>query len=238
MDNLSKNSLALFSRQMMVDEIGFEGQQKINKAKVLVIGAGGLGCPVLQYLASCGVGTIGIVDFDKIEIHNLHRQILYGINDVGKQKAIIAKEKLKKNYPHINVMSFNEILNEQNAETIISQFEMVVDGSDNFYTRYLVNDTCIKLNKPLVYGSILNFEGQVSVFNFNGSKNLRDIFPQQPAAEDVPNCDENGVIGTLPPIVGSIMANETLKLILGLPLLTNQLLIIETLNWEVKKIKF
>ncbi len=238
MDNFSKNSLALFSRQMMVDEIGFEGQQKINKAKVLVIGAGGLGCPVLQYLASCGVGTIGIVDFDKIEIHNLHRQILYGIDDAGKQKAIIAKEKLKKKYPHINVISLNEMITEQNAETIISQFEMVVDGSDNFYTRYLVNDTCIKLNKPLVYGSILNFEGQVSVFNFNGSKNLRDVFPQQPTAEDVPNCDENGVIGTLPAIVGSIMANETLKLILGLPLLTNQLLIIDALNWEVKKIKF
>jgi adenylyltransferase/sulfurtransferase len=238
MDNFSKNSLALFSRQMMVDEIGFEGQQKINKAKVLVIGAGGLGCPVLQYLASCGVGTIGIVDFDKIEIHNLHRQILYGIDDAGKQKAIIAKEKLKKKYPHINVISLNEMITEQNAETIISQFEMVVDGSDNFYTRYLVNDTCIKLNKPLVYGSILNFEGQVSVFNFNGSKNIRDVFPHQPTAEDVPNCDENGVIGTLPAIVGSIMANETLKLILGLPLLTNQLLIIDALNWEVKKIKF
>ena len=238
MNNFQKNSLALFSRQMMVDEIGFKGQQKINNAKILVIGAGGLGCPVLQYLASCGVGTIGVIDFDKIEIHNLHRQILYGIEDIGKQKVVVAEEKLKKNYPHITIISFNELLTEQNAESVFSQFEIIVDGSDNFYTRYLVNDTCVELNKPLVYGSILNFEGQVSVFNVNGSKNLRHIFPEFPNAEDVPNCDENGVLGALPAIIGSMMALETLKLIIGLPVLINQLLIIKTLNWEVKKINF
>lgn len=238
MNNFQKNSLALFSRQMMVDEIGFKGQQKINNAKILVIGAGGLGCPVLQYLASCGVGTIGVIDFDKIEIHNLHRQILYGIEDIGKQKVVVAEEKLKKNYPHITIISFNELLTQQNAESVFSQFEIIVDGSDNFYTRYLVNDTCVELNKPLVYGSILNFEGQVSVFNVNGSKNLRHIFPESPNAEDVPNCDENGVLGALPATIGSMMALETLKLIIGLPVLINQLLIIKTLNWEVKKINF
>ncbi|MES2132968.1 MAG: HesA/MoeB/ThiF family protein [Bacteroidota bacterium] len=238
MTSFSKNSLALFSRQMMVDEIGYAGQEKINKAKVLVIGAGGLGCPVLQYLSACGVGTIGIVDFDKIEIHNLHRQILYGIEDVGKQKVIVAKEKLTHAYPHIQIHSFNELLSEQNAETIISQFDLVVDGTDNFHTRYLVNDACVKTNKPLVYGSILNFEGQLSVFNVEGSKHLRDIFPDPPDAEDVPNCDENGVLGALPATIGSMMALETLKLILGLPVLTNQLLIIETLNWNIRKLNF
>lgn len=238
MINFQKNSLALFSRQMMVDEIGFVGQEKINQAKVLVIGAGGLGCPILQYLSSCGVGTIGIVDFDTIEIHNLHRQILYGIDDVGKQKALISKEKLSKQYPHIQITAFNELLSEENAEKIISQFDIVVDGSDNFHTRYLVNDTCVAMNKPLVYGSILKFEGQLSVFNVNGSKNLRDIFPEAPNAEDVPNCDENGVLGALPATIGSMMALETLKLILGLPVLTNQLLIIETINWSIKKLHF
>ncbi len=236
--DVSKNSLALFSRQMMLDEIGYQGQEKITHAKVLVIGAGGLGCPILQYLSSCGVGTIGIIDFDKIEIHNLHRQILYGLNDVGKHKAIVAKEKLQTLYPHIQIISFNELLNETNAETIISQFNIVVDGSDNFHTRYLVNDNCVALHKPLVYGSILKFEGQLSVFNVNGSKNLRDIFPEAPNPEDVPNCDENGVLGALPATIGSMMALETLKLILGLPILTNQLLIIETLNWNIRKLHF
>lgn len=238
MTAFSKNTLALFSRQMMVDEIGYAGQEKINRAKVLVIGAGGLGCPVLQYLSACGVGTIGIVDFDSIEIHNLHRQILYGIEDVGKQKAVVAKEKLLQSYPHIQIHSFNELLNEQNAETIITQFDVVVDGTDNFHTRYLVNDTCVKVHKPLVYGSILKFEGQLSVFNVKGSKNLRDIFPDPPNAEDVPNCDENGVLGALPATIGSMMALETLKLIIGLPVLSNQLLIIETLNWNVRKLNF
>ena len=232
------NALALFSRQMMVEEIGYQGQEKINKARVLVIGAGGLGCPILQYLSSCGVGTIGIVDFDTVEVHNLHRQILYGIEDVGKQKALIAREKLNTMYPYLQIIPFNEILNEQNAETIISQFEMVVDGSDNFHTRYLINDTCLALNKPLVYGSILNFSGQLSVFNHKGSKNLRDIFPEAPDAADVPNCDENGVLGALPATIGSMMALETLKLILDLPVLTNQLLTIETLNWDLKKIRY
>ncbi len=238
MQNLKTNSLALFSRQMMVEEIGAVGQQKINQAKVLVIGAGGLGCPILQYLTSCGVGTIGIVDFDVIEVHNLHRQILYGIDDIGKHKALIAQEKLTKQYPHISIISFNELLREESAERIISQFEIIVDGSDNFHTRYLVNDVCVKLNKPLVYGSILKFEGQLSVFNVNGSKNLRDIFPESPNPEDVPNCDENGVLGALPATIGSMMALETLKLIIGLPVLANQLLIVETLHWGIRKIKF
>lgn len=236
--NFPKNGLALYSRQMILDEIGYAGQEKIVNARVLVIGAGGLGCPILKYLASCGVGTLGIVDFDKIEIHNLHRQILYDVPDVGKQKVAVAKEKLNNSYPHITIEPHNELLNEENAHKLISNYDVIVDGSDNFHTRYLVNDTCVQLNKPIVYGSIFNYEGQVSVFNVNGSKHLRDIFPEAPNNEDVPNCNENGVLGTLPATIGSIMAHETIKLILGLPTLTNQLLIIDTLTWNTSKLKY
>lgn len=210
----TKDELIRYNRQMMLPEIGLRGQEKIKNAKVLVVGAGGLGCPVLQYLAAAGVGTIGIIDFDKVELHNLHRQILFNANDVGKSKAEVAAEKLKIQNPHISIRAISEILSQENAEKIISQFEIVVDGSDNFLTRYLVNDVCVKLNKPLVYGSILKYEAQLAVFNYKGGKNLRDIFPEPPNAEDVPNCDENGVVGTVPGIVGLYMANAALQIIL------------------------
>lgn len=223
---------------MIVPEIGLKGQEKLSTAKVLVIGAGGLGCPALLYLSAAGVGTIGIIDFDKVELHNLHRQILYSTEDVGKSKAITAAEKLKKQNPHTNILVFDEMLSEINAEKIISQFDIVVDGSDNFLTRYLVNDTCVKLNLPLVYGSILKFEGQVAVFNYKGGKNLRDLFPEPPNAEDVPNCDENGVLGTLPGIIATMMAQETLKLIVESEVLKNQLLIIDTKSWNITKLEY
>ena len=223
---------------MILPEIGINGQEKISSAKVLVIGAGGLGCPALLYLSAAGVGTIGIIDFDKIELHNLHRQILYSTEDVRKSKAIVASEKLKKQNPHTNIIVFDEMLSETNAEKIISQFDIVVDGSDNFLTRYLVNDTCVKLKLPLVYGSILKFEGHVAVFNFNGGKNLRDLFPEPPNAEDVPNCDENGVLGTLPGIIATMMAQETLKLIVGMEVLKNHLLIIDTKEWSLTKLAY
>ena len=142
MIKFEKEELSIYSRQMLMEEIGYVGQEKIKSAKVLVVGAGGLGCPVLQYLSSCGVGTIGIIDFDKIELHNLHRQILYNMQDVGKQKSLVAKEKLSTSYPYLNFISFNEVLNEENVEPIIKNFDVVLDGSDNFPTRYLVNDTC------------------------------------------------------------------------------------------------
>lgn len=223
---------------MIVHEIGMKGQEKLSSAKVLVIGAGGLGCPALLYLSAAGVRTIGIIDFDKVELHNLHRQILYSTEDVGKSKAITASEKLKKQNPHTNILVFDEMLSETNAEKIISQFDIVVDGSDNFLTRYLVNDTCVKLNLPLVYGSILKFEGQVAVFNYKGGKNLRDLFPEPPNAEDVPNCHENGVLGTLPGIIATMMAQETLKLIVGMEALKNQLLIIDTKSWNFTKLEY
>lgn len=238
MSKFTKEELIRYNRQMIVPEIGLKGQEKLSSAKVLVIGAGGLGCPALLYLSAAGVGTIGIIDFDRIELHNLHRQILYTTEDVGKSKAPTAAEKLKKQNPHTTILVFDELLSETNSEKIISQFDIVVDGSDNFLTRYLVNDTCVELNIPLVYGSILKFEGQVALFNYKGGKNLRDLFPEPPNEEDVPNCDENGVLGTLPGIIATMMAQETLKLIVGEEVLKNQLLIFDTKEWSLTKLAY
>lgn len=227
-----------YNRQTILPEIGDEGQNKLKQAKVLVIGAGGLGCPILQYIATAGVGNIGIVDFDKIEIHNLHRQILYTENQLGLSKALTAKETVEKLNPLIKVTAFDQKLTAENASTLLAQYDFVVDGSDNFSTRYLVNDTCVALCKPLVYGSILGFEGQIAVFNHQGSKNLRDLFPEPPNPKDVPNCSFNGVLGTLPGMIGTMMAHETLKLIIGLPCLTNELVLFKTLDWSFVKLKF
>lgn len=227
-----------YNRQVILAEIGDEGQAKLKKAKVLVIGAGGLGCPILQYIATAGVGTIGIVDFDIIEIHNLHRQILYNEDQVGLPKTTTAKATVEKLNPLIKVLPFEEKLTINNASLIISKFDIVVDGSDNFSTRYLVNDTCVALGKTLVYGSILGFEGQLAVFNHQGSKNLRDLFPEPPNPKDVPNCSFNGVLGTLPGMIGTMMAHETLKLIIGLPSLRNELVLFKTLDWSFAKLTF
>ena len=227
-----------YSKQIQLAEIGEIGQLKIKQARVLVIGAGGLGCPVLQYLAAVGIGSIGIVDFDTIELHNLHRQILYSVNHVGQFKAPTAKMILEKLNPNIEIQSFEVKITQTNAEEIIQNFDFIVDGSDNFTTRYIINDTCVALKKTLIYGSIFKFEGQVAVFNHNNSKNLRDLFPVPPNPEDVPNCAVNGVLGTLPGIIGTIMAHEVLKLILNLPTLKNEFLLIDTLSLNFTKLKF
>ncbi|TGD57273.1 HesA/MoeB/ThiF family protein [Flavobacterium humi] len=227
-----------YSRQMMLPEITETGQEKLKNAKVLVIGAGGLGCPILQYLATAGVGTIGIVDFDVIELHNLHRQILYTEQHIGQAKATIARSVISLLNPLINCLAFEEKLTPENANHILQDFDIIIDGSDNFATRYLVNDTCLALQKTLVYGSILTFEGQMAVFNHNGSKNLRALFPEPPNPEDVPNCSLNGVLGTLPGIIGTMMGHETLKLIIGLPSLENELVVFNTLRWDFTKLKF
>lgn len=227
-----------YNRQMMLPEIGDSGQEKLKKAKVLVIGAGGLGCPILQYIATAGIGTIGIIDFDKVELHNLHRQILYTEKHVGQSKAITAKSVLETLNPLINVIAFEEKLTVENAAQIISDFDVIVDGCDNFSTRYLVNDTCVSLEKPLVYGSILGFEGQLAVFNHQESKNLRDLFPEPPNPKDVPNCNLNGVLGTLPGMIGTMMAHETLKLIMDLPTLENELVLFNTIDWRFTKLNF
>ncbi|MGZ3883895.1 MAG: HesA/MoeB/ThiF family protein [Bacteroidia bacterium] len=227
MITIAKEEYTRYSRQIALPEIGFTGQEQLKAAKVLVIGAGGLGCPVLQYLSAAGIGHIGIVDFDRIELHNLHRQILYGTADVGKQKAETAAAKLKANNPLVTYTVFDTLLRDENAEAILRDFDVVIDGSDNFMTRYLVNDVCVKLNKPLVYGTIFNFQGQLAVFNYKGGKQLRDVFPEPPDAAEVPNCDENGVMGYVPGIIGLYMANAAIQVVLGSCAIENKLLIFD-----------
>ncbi len=210
---LDREELKRYDRQMILPEFGLEGQEKLKNAKVLMIGAGGLGCPVLQYLAAAGVGRMGIVDNDLVELSNLHRQILYSTADVGKPKAIIASEKLQQLNAFVSITAYHERFSAENAERLIQNYDLVIDGSDNFLTRYLVNDTCVKLGKPLIFGSIFRFEGHVSVFNYNHGPDYRDVFPEPPPAGEVPNCSEIGVMGVLPGIIGLYMANEAIKVI-------------------------
>jgi molybdopterin-synthase adenylyltransferase len=217
---------------------GSPGRKKIKNAKVLVIGAGGLGCPVLQYLCAAGVGTIGILDFDVIELHNLHRQILYSSEDPGKSKAKTAAEKLRVQNPNVNFIVFDLMINIDNAKDLIAQFDIVIDGSDNFETRYVVNDSCVELKKPLVYGSILRSQGQVAVFNFNSGKNLRDLYPEAPNPEDVPNCSEVGVIGVVPGMIGTMMASFTLDIILGNFKSENTLHLVDLNKYSIMKLDF
>jgi molybdopterin/thiamine biosynthesis adenylyltransferase len=236
--SFSKEELVRYSRQLMLPEVGISGQEKLKNAKVLVVGAGGLGCPALQYLCAAGVGTIGIIDFDTIELHNLHRQILYTSDDVGKQKATVASEKIRTQNLNVTVEVYDLMLTEINASEIISKFDLVIDGSDNFETRYIVNDTCVKLDKPLVYGSILKTEGQVAVFNYKGSKNLRDLYPEAPNPEDVPGCSEVGVIGVVPGVIGIIMTSMALDIILGNFSAGNALHLFNLKDYSIRKLKF
>ncbi len=208
--------MSRYNRHIILSEIGQQGQDKISNAKILVIGAGGLGCPVLQYLAAAGVGTIGIIDFDVVELSNLQRQVLFGKSSLGKNKAIAARARLEDLNNDISIIAYPKQLTYQNAIELFNLYDIIVDGSDNFETRYLVNDACIITNKPLVFGAIYKFEGQVSVFNYKNGPSYRCLFPNPPQKSAVPNCSEIGVLGVLPGIIGSMQANEVLKLILGL----------------------
>ncbi len=237
--NLSSNDKQRYNRQITLQNFGESAQQKLLLAKVLVIGAGGLGCPALQYLAAAGVGTIGIVDDDTVSLSNLHRQILYSTNDIGLPKAQRASEVLKLLNPDIIIKSFPYRLINTNAFELIRNYDIIIDGTDNFASRYLINDACVLLKKPLIYGSIYQFEGQVAVFNVQDennspSANYRDLFPQQPNESEVLNCSEAGVIGVLPGIIGTMMANECIKLITGIGnFLINKLLIYNTLTNQI-----
>lgn len=234
----NSNESKRYSKQTILDEVGLMGQVKLKNARVLVIGAGGLGCPLIQYLASCGVGTIGVVDFDVIEHSNLHRQILYGPDDVGKKKAEVAKSKTIAQNPDVEIAIHDTALTDENAEELIAAYDLVIDGCDNFLTRYTVNDVCVKLEKTLVYGSILGFQGQVAVFNYKRSRNLRDIFPEPPNAEDVPNCSDNGVLGVVPGVIGTLMANEALKVILELPIKVNVYHIVDLMHFRITELRY
>jgi adenylyltransferase/sulfurtransferase len=204
-----------YSRHILLSEVGPEGQEKLNTAKVLVIGAGGLGCPVLQYLAAGGIGILGIMDFDVVETSNLQRQVLFGSSSLGENKALAAQTRLKDLNPTIDIKAYPFALNPSNASELFGSYDIIVDGSDNFATRYLVNDTAIKCNKPLVYGAIYKFEGQVSVFNYQHGPSYRCLFPTPPKEGSVANCSDMGVLGVLPGIIGAMQANEVFKIILG-----------------------
>ncbi|UKB83691.1 HesA/MoeB/ThiF family protein [Chryseobacterium sp. MEBOG06] len=234
----SEDIFKRYSRQIFIEEVGLEGQKRIMGSKVLVIGAGGLGSPIIQYLSAAGVGTLGAADFDLVELHNLNRQIIHTENSVGTAKVKSAKNFVENLNRQINFVAIEQKINSANAAEILSQYDIIVDGSDNFSTRYLVNDTCVKLKKTLVYGSILGFSGQLAVFNHKGSKNLRDIFPDPPFDEDVPDCDSLGVLGALPGIIGSMMALQTLKIITELPVNLNQITLVDTFNWRFQTIDF
>lgn len=213
---LSPEELERYSRHIRIPEFNNEGQKKLKAAKVLVVGAGGLGSPLLLYLAAAGVGTIGIVDFDVVDISNLQRQVLFNVDDVGKAKAAAAKDHLLRLNPYVNIITYNEPLSKKNAMQIIENYDVVADGTDNFPTRYLVNDACVFAGIPNVYASIFQFKGQVSVFNYLHGPNYRDVFPEPPPQGTVPSCAEGGVLGVLPGIIGSMQASEVIKIITGI----------------------
>ena len=217
----SSDKFSRYNRQIILKEFGKEAQEKLLNAKVLVAGAGGLGCPALLYLVAAGAGTIGIVDFDVVDISNLQRQTLYGVDDIGKSKAETAVKKLKSFNPEIEFRIYDLKLDNQNALKIISDYDVVIDGTDNFETRYLINDACVLLDKPLVYGAVMRFEGQAGVFNYKdddtGIKtNYRDLFPIPPDADSVVSCNEGGVLGVVPGIIGTMQAAEAIKIITGI----------------------
>ena len=220
-------------------EFGPTGQERLKAGSVLVVGAGGLGCPALQYLVAAGVGRIGICDFDVVESSNLQRQVLFGYSDLGKPKAECAARRLADLNPHIEITPFVERFSTDNAEALLNDFDVVLDGSDNFPTRYLVNDACVMFGKPLCFGSIFKFEGQVSVFNFEGGPTYRCLFPKSPNPKDVPNCAEIGVIGVLPGIIGSLQALEVIKILSGVgEVFSGKLLLFDALTLRVNQIGF
>ena len=237
------NSYDRYQRQVILKNFGVEGQDKLLRAKVLMIGAGGLGCPALQYLAAAGVGTIGIVDDDTIDLSNLQRQVLYSVADIGSLKAIRAAEILGGLNPDIKIIAYPQRLTPKNAFSIIELFDVIIDGTDNFASRYLINDACVLLDKVLVYGAVSRFEGQVAVFNSKigggRSANYRDIFPEPPGKNEIPNCSEAGVLGVLPGIIGTMQANETIKLLTGIgESLINKVLTYNSLDNQLYEMKF
>lgn len=239
----SKEELSRYDRHIIIPDFGFDAQKKLKAAKVLVIGSGGLGSPALLYLAAAGVGTIGIIDFDVVDDSNLQRQVLFGVDEIGEPKVEAAKKRLQSLNPYIDIKVYNQQLTSQNALDIIKDYDVVADGTDNFPTRYLVNDACVLLGKPNVYASIFQFEGQVSVFNYGNKDgepgpNYRDLYPTPPPPGLVPSCAEGGVLGVLPGIIGSLQALEVIKVITGVgETLSGRFYIFDALNFESRTFK-
>jgi adenylyltransferase/sulfurtransferase len=235
---LSKDEILRYSRHLIMPEVGMEGQLKLKKAKVLCIGAGGLGSPLTLYLAAAGVGRLGIVDFDVVDFTNLQRQVIHGTADVGKSKLASAQESIREINSNVEVVGFETRLTSENALQLFEGFDIIVDGTDNFPTRYLVNDACVLLGKPNVYGSIFRFEGQASVFYARQGPCYRCLYPEPPPPGLVPSCAEGGVLGVLPGIVGCIQAMETIKLIIGQgQTLIGRLLVFDALGVKFRELK-
>ncbi|MDP8952092.1 MAG: molybdopterin-synthase adenylyltransferase MoeB [Actinomycetota bacterium] len=235
---LSNEEIARYSRHLIMPEVALDGQKKLKAARVLTVGAGGLGSPLAMYLAAAGVGTLGIVDFDVVDESNLQRQIIHGTSDLGRPKMESARDRIADINPNVRVEAYEEPLSSENALEIFEDFDIVVDGTDNFPTRYLVNDACVLLDKPNVYGSIFRFEGQASVFYAKEGPCYRCLYPEPPPPGLVPSCAEGGVLGILPGAIGTIQATETVKLILGIgePLI-GRLLLYDALGMRFREMK-
>ncbi len=235
---LTVDEVARYSRHLIIPDVGVTGQKRLKNAKVLVVGAGGLGSPALLYLAAAGVGTLGIVDFDVVDESNLQRQVIHGVSDVGRSKAESARDSIREINPYVEVVLHQERLESDNALDVFRPYDLILDGTDNFATRYLVNDACVLLGKPYVWGSIYRFEGQASVFWDEHGPNYRDLYPDPPPPGMVPSCAEGGVLGVLCASIGSIMVTEAIKLITGIgePLL-GRLMVYDALEMSYRTIK-
>ena len=235
---LSPEEIARYSRHLILEEVGMEGQRMLKDSSVLCVGTGGLGSPLLLYLAAAGVGRLGIVDFDVVDESNLQRQIIHGTGNVGERKVVSAQRRIHDINPNVQIDIYEDMLTSENALRILEPYDVVVDGTDNFPTRYLVNDACVMLGKPNVYGSIFKFEGQASVFNYQGGPNYRDVYPEPPPPGMVPSCAEGGVLGILPGVIGCIQATETIKILLGQgTTLSGRLLCYDALNMRFRELK-
>ncbi len=235
---LEHEEIARYSRHLLLPELGMEGQKRLKAGSVLCVGTGGLGSPLLLYLSAAGVGRIGIVDFDVVDGSNLQRQVLHGSSWLGRPKVESAAARIRDLNPHVRVDVYDEALTSKNALRILEPYDVIVDGTDNFPTRYLVNDACVLLGKPNVYGSIFRFEGQASVFNFDGGPDYRDLYPEPPPPGLVPSCAEGGVLGVLPGIIGTIQATEALKILTGIgETLSGRLLLYDALALRFRELR-
>ena len=235
---LSNDEILRYSRHLIMPEVGMEGQIKLKQAKVLMIGTGGLGAPLGLYLAAAGVGKIGLVDFDTVDMTNLQRQVIHGTADIGRPKLDSAADRMNDINPYVEIEKYETMLTSENALEIFKDYDVVVDGTDNFPTRYLVNDACVLLGKPNAYGSIFRFEGQATVFHHDGGPCYRCLYPEPPPPGLVPSCAEGGVLGVLPALIGSIQATETIKIILGNgSTLSGRLVLYDALNMKFRELK-
>jgi molybdopterin/thiamine biosynthesis adenylyltransferase/rhodanese-related sulfurtransferase len=236
--DLSRDEISRYARHLIIPDVGIDGQKRLKAARVLLVGAGGLGSPLALYLAAAGVGHIGIVDFDVVDVTNLQRQILHGTKDIGRAKVASARERIADINPFVELTTYETALTSQNALGIIEKYDLVVDGTDNFPARYLVNDACVMLGKPNVYGSVFRFEGQASVFSTKDGPCYRCLFPEPPPPGTVPSCAEAGVLGVLPGLIGTIQATEAIKLILGIgEPLVGRLLLVDALGAQFRTVK-